>query len=87
MTEAVKLQSVGGIQGDALNSYIERVEKLEEEKANIASDIRDVMAEAKGNGYDPKVMRQVLRLRKMDSADRAENEELVTLYMQAIGMI
>jgi uncharacterized protein (UPF0335 family) len=87
MTEAVKLQSVGGVQGDALNSYIERVEKLEEEKANIASDIRDVMAEAKGNGYDPKVMRQVIRLRKMDSADRAENDELVTLYMQAIGMI
>src|SRR3546814_13507622 len=63
---------VGGIAGDQLRSYIERIERLEEEKAALAADIRDVFAEAKGNGFDVKIMRQVLQLRKMDKDSTEE---------------
>lgn len=75
-----------GITGDQLKSYIERIEKLEEEKANIGADIREVYSEAKANGFDTKVMRQLVRLRKMDQQDRAEQEELLHVYKTAIGM-
>lgn len=78
---------VGGITADHLTQYMERIERLEEEKSNIAADIRDIFAEAKGNGFDPKIMRQVLRLRKMDPSEIDEQEELVDLYKQALGMI
>ncbi len=77
---------VGGVAGDQLRSYIERIERLEEEKAALAADVREVFAEAKGNGFDVKIMRQVLRLRKMDGDDRAEQEALLDLYKRAIGM-
>jgi uncharacterized protein (UPF0335 family) len=70
-----------------LKSFIERIERLEEEKAGIAADIKDVYAEAKGTGFDVKVMRQVIRLRKMESADRQELEELLDLYKRALGML
>ncbi|MEC8317964.1 MAG: DUF2312 domain-containing protein, partial [Pseudomonadota bacterium] len=66
------MTEVGGIAGDQLRAYIERIERLEEEKAALAADVREVFAEAKGNGFDVKIMRQVLRLRKMDGDDRAE---------------
>ena len=69
-----------------LNKFIERIERLEEEKAGLASDIREVFAEAKGEGFDVKVMRQVLRLRKMDPADRAETEFLRDEYKKILGM-
>jgi len=69
-----------------LKSFIERIERLEEEKQGIASDIRDVYAEAKGTGYDPKIMRQVIRLRKMEQADRQEQDELLDTYLRALGM-
>jgi uncharacterized protein (UPF0335 family) len=69
-----------------LKSFIERIERLEEEKAGIANDIKEVYAEAKGTGFDAKVMRQIVRVRKMDQADRAEQEELLDLYMRALGM-
>lgn len=69
---------------DRLRLLIERIERLEEEKKGIADDIRDVYAEAKGVGFDPKVMRQVIRLRKMERADRQELEALLDLYMNAI---
>lgn len=69
-----------------LKSFIERIERLEEEKAGIAADIKDVYSEAKGTGFDVKVMRQIVRLRKMESADRREQEELLDLYMAALGM-
>ena len=69
-----------------LKSFIERIERLEEEKAAIAADIKDVYAEAKGTGFEVKVMRQIVRVRKMDQADRAEQEELLDLYMRALGM-
>ena len=69
-----------------LNQFIERIERLESEKADLASDIREVFAEAKGQGFDVKVMRQVLRLRKMDPADRAETEFLRDEYKKLLGM-
>ena len=69
-----------------LKSFIERIERLEEEKAATAADIKEVYAEAKGTGFDVKIMRQVIRLRKMESADRAEQEELLDLYKRALGM-
>ena len=80
------MTEVGGIAGDQLRAYIERIEPLEEEKAALAADVREVFAEAKGNGFDVKIMRQVLRLRKMDGDDRAEEEALLDIYKRAIGM-
>ncbi|MBA75513.1 MAG: hypothetical protein CMO30_09560 [Tistrella sp.] len=80
------MTEVGGIAGDVLRSYIERIERLEEEKAGIAANIREIFAEAKGNGFDTKVMRQVLKLRKMEPHDVAEQDELVELYKRALGM-
>jgi len=80
------MTEVGGIAGDRLRAYIERIERLEEEKAALAADVREVFAEAKGNGFDVKIMRQVLRLRKMDGDDRAEEEALLGIYKRAIGM-
>lgn len=79
--------SVAGITAGQLKQYIEKIERLEEEKAGISADIREVFAEAKGNGYDPKIMRQVLKIRKMDREEMEEQEELVTLYCQALGML
>jgi uncharacterized protein (UPF0335 family) len=70
-----------------LKSFIERIERLEEEKAATAADIKEVYAEAKGTGFDIKIMRQVVRLRKMEQADRREQEELLDLYQRALGMI
>lgn len=69
-----------------LRSYIERIEKLEEEKANIASDVRDVFAEAKSNGFDVKTMRTILKLRKLDANDRLEQEYMLDLYKRALGL-
>jgi uncharacterized protein (UPF0335 family) len=69
-----------------LKSFIERIERLEEEKAATAADIKEVYAEAKGTGFEVKVMRQVVRLRKMESQARREQEELLDLYMRALGM-
>jgi uncharacterized protein (UPF0335 family) len=80
------MADVGGVAGERLRSYIERIEQLEEEKAALAADIREVYAEAKGNGFDAKVMRQVIRLRKLDRADRQEQEALLDVYMRALGM-
>jgi len=71
---------------DQLKSVIERVERLEEEKAALAADIREVYSEAKGNGFDTKIIRQVVRLRKLDRADRQEQEAILDLYLSALGM-
>jgi uncharacterized protein (UPF0335 family) len=76
----------GGIAADRLRSFIERIEHLEEEKAGLSGDIREIYAEAKGTGFDTKVMRQIVRLRKMDAADRKEQEQLLDLYKRAIGL-
>ncbi len=81
------MADVGGISSEHLKSFIERIERLEEEKGAIAADIKDVFAEAKGNGFDTKIMRQILKLRKMDKDDVDEQETLLDLYKQALGMV
>lgn len=73
------------IQGDQLKSIVERIERLEEEKKTIADDIKEVYAEAKGNGYDVKILRKVVAIRKRDANERAEEEALLDLYLQAVG--
>jgi uncharacterized protein (UPF0335 family) len=70
-----------------LKSIVERIERLEEEKAGLASDIRDIYAESKGNGYDVKALRTIIRMRKQDPNERAEAETLLETYMHALGMI
>ena len=75
-----------GFAKDQLRSFIERIERLEEEKKALADDIREVYSEAKGTGFDTKIMRQVIRLRKMESADRQEQEAMLDLYLNALGM-
>ncbi len=70
-----------------LRAFIERIERLEEEKAALTADIREVYAEAKAQGFDPKVMRQVIRLRKQDDTERQEQEALLATYMHALGML
>ena len=72
---------------DQLKAIIERVERLEEERKAIADDIRDVYAEAKGNGFDTKALRTVVRLRKQDKQEREEQEAILDTYLQALGMI
>jgi uncharacterized protein (UPF0335 family) len=72
---------------DQLKAFVERIERLEEEKKAIADDIRDVYAEAKGNGYDVKAMRAVVRLRKQDKDERVEYEAVLETYMHALGLI
>ena len=71
---------------DQLRSLVERVERLEEEKAALSADIREVYSEAKGVGFDTKILRQVVRLRKLDRADRQEQEAILDLYLAALGM-
>jgi uncharacterized protein (UPF0335 family) len=80
------MTEVGGIAGDHLRSFIERIERLEEEKKALAEDIKEVYAEAKGTGFDVKIMRQLVRLRKMEDHDREEQEEILDLYKRALGM-
>jgi uncharacterized protein (UPF0335 family) len=72
---------------EQLKAIIERIERLEEEKKTTSDDIRDVYAEAKGNGYDVKALRTVVRMRKQDANERAEEEALLETYMQALGML
>lgn len=69
-----------------LKAYIERIERLEEEKAALAGDLRDVYSEAKANGFDTKIMRKIVSLRKKDHAERKEEEALMDLYLEALGM-
>ena len=75
----------GGMNAGQLKSLVERIEKLEEERGALSGDIREVYSEAKSAGYDTRIVRQVVRLRKMDKADRAEQEELLALYLDAVG--
>ncbi|MEP3244681.1 MAG: DUF2312 domain-containing protein [Sneathiella sp.] len=81
------MADVGGVAADHLRSYIERIERLEEEKKAMADDIREIFAEAKGTGFDVKAMRAILKLRKMDKADYQEQEYMVDLYKHALGML
>lgn len=77
---------VGGIAGDRLRSFVERIERLEEEKAALAADIREVYSEAKGTGFDVKILRAVINLRKMDVTERNEQEDLLDIYKRALDM-
>jgi len=87
MTETTQTVNTGGVAKDQLRSIVERIERLEEEKAAIASDIKEVYAEAKGNGFDTKTLRQVIRLRKQEKAERQEAEAILDLYLSALGML
>jgi uncharacterized protein (UPF0335 family) len=75
-----------GFAKDHLKAFIERIERLEEERTALTADIREVYSEAKGQGFDTKIMRQVVRLRKMETADRQEQDALLDLYLSALGM-
>ena len=75
-----------GFAKEHLKSFIERIERLEEEKSALVADIREVYGEAKGTGFDVKIMRQVVRLRKLDTADRQEQDAILDLYLSALGM-
>ena len=80
------MSDVNGVAQDQLRSFVERIERLEEEKKTISDDIKDVYAEAKGNGFDTKVLRRVISLRKQDQNERQEQEAILDLYLQALGM-
>jgi uncharacterized protein (UPF0335 family) len=80
------MSEVGGIAGDRLKSFVERIERLEEEKRALAEDIKEIYSEAKGVGFDVKIIRQIVRIRKMDEDDRDEQEALLDTYMRALGM-
>lgn len=82
-----KATNYGGVSGQHLRQYIERIERLEEDKKVIAEDIKEVFAEAKANGFDVKIMRKVISLRKLDAAEREELETLIDVYKAALGMI
>lgn len=82
---SANVEGATAVAADRLRSFIERVERLEEEKATIMNDVKEVYAEAKGDGYDVKTLRQVVRIRKMDKADRQEQEALLDLYLAALG--
>lgn len=77
----------GPISADRLKTFIERVEKLEEEKKAITGDIADVYSEAKGVGYDVKTMKEIIKIRKMDASQRDELEQLIDVYKHALGMV
>lgn len=76
---------VGGVAKDRLKSFVERIERLEEEKLALIADIREVYSEAKGAGFDVKIMRQLIRLRKMDSEDRSQMEAILDVYERALN--
>lgn len=82
-----KRNRVGGVAVDQLKAIIGRVEKLEEEKAGVSADIRDVFAEAKGNGFNVKAIKQIIAIRKMDSSEREEQENVRDTYLRALGML
>ncbi|MCF6326533.1 MAG: DUF2312 domain-containing protein [Devosiaceae bacterium] len=76
-----------GVGRDQLRAFIERIERLEDEKKAISEDIKEVYAEAKGSGFDAKIIRQIVRIRKLDASERMEQEALLDTYMHALGMI
>ena len=81
------MNDVAGEAGVRLRSFIERIERLEEEKSTLSEDIKEVYSEAKGTGFDIKIMRQIIRLRKMEAGDRSEMEEILDVYKRALGML
>ena len=86
-TDSDDVKTVAGVSGQRLKNFIERVERLEQEKSALAEDIKDIYSEAKATGFDTKVMRKIVSLRKMDTEKRREQDELLDLYKSAIGML
>jgi uncharacterized protein (UPF0335 family) len=84
--QAADTKFVGGIAGDRLRSFIERIERLKDEQKALAADVKEVFAEAKGTGFDTKIMRKLIAIRAMDKDDFDEQETLLDVYMKAIGM-
>lgn len=78
--------STDQVAADQIKAFVERIERMEEEKKAISDDIREIYAEAKGNGFDTKVLRMIIKIRKQDAAERAEQEALLELYLVALGM-
>ena len=85
-SEDAEAGDVAGVAGKRLLSFFDRVERLEEEKAALAEDIKEIYAEAKAAGFEVKIMRRVMKLRKMEVEKRREEDELLNLYMSAVGM-
>jgi uncharacterized protein (UPF0335 family) len=85
MTDTADVASTG-VAAEELKQFVERIERLEEEKAGLLGDIKEVMAELKGRGFDTKAVRAIVRLRKKDKAERQEEEAILELYLQALGM-
>lgn len=81
------MSDIQGTTRDQLRAFVERIERLEEEKAALTADIREVYAEAKGNGFDSKALRTIVRLRKQDLHERQEQEAILATYMAALGMV
>jgi uncharacterized protein (UPF0335 family) len=81
------MPDVGGIAGAQLKSFIERIERLEDEKRALGEDIKEVCAEAKGSGFEPKIMRQIIKIRRMDKEEHDEQETLLDLYKRALSMV
>jgi uncharacterized protein (UPF0335 family) len=81
------MPDVGGIAGERLKSFIERIERLEEEKRALSGDIKEVYAEAKGTGFEPKIIRQIIKIRGMDQDELDEQESLLDVYKRALGML
>ena len=88
MAKAVSEEEIksGGVAVDRLRSLVERIERLEEERKALGSDIKDIYAEAKSAGFDPKVLRQLIRIRKQEAADVEEQETMLDIYRRALGM-
>ena len=80
------MADVGGVAGDRLRTIIERIERLEDEKKALSDDVREVYAEAKSAGFDAKIIRQIVRLRKMNTNERNEMEQVLDVYKRALGM-
>jgi len=80
------VKKTGGVAADRLRSFVERIERLDEERKGLSADIREVYAEAKGSGFDTKALREVIRLRAKDSATRQEEEALLDVYKRALGL-
>ncbi len=83
---AARAESSSGISAERLRSFIKRIEKLEEDKAGIGEDLKEVYSEAKGTGFDVKIIRQIVRIRKMEVEQRREMDELLDLYKSVLGM-
>lgn len=81
------MDNISGISGNQLRLFIEKIEKLESEKADLMENIKEVFAESKSCGFDPKIMKEIIKIRKMKNEDRIEQEELLDVYKAAIGMV